>query len=115
MSIHGSLRTKGALTKHRNVLSRMERLKRLEDEGRWLEDKNSVLGLPKVKNIKLRAKKKAKEAAPEEGAALAPAIGAPPVPGAAAAPAAGAPAAKGAAPAPAAKAGPVAKSGSAKK
>ena len=86
MSIHSSLRTGGLLSKHRNVLSRAERLARLEEDGRWKEDRNSVLGLPKVKSIKPKAKKKAKKEEAADGAA-APAAGA-------AAPAAAAPAAK---------------------
>jgi len=92
MSIHKSLHTGGALVKHRNVLSRAERIKILEEAGRWHEENDSVLGLRKVKNIKTAAKKKAakKEAVP--GAA---------VPGAAA-PGAAAPGA----PAPAAEAKP---------
>ena len=79
MSVHKSLRTGGALVKHRNVLSRAERIKVLEEAGNWREERNSVLGLRKVKNIKIAAKKKAaakkEEAAPVAGAA--PAAGAP--------------------------------------
>ncbi len=90
MSIHRSLRTGSGLSKHRNVLSRNERIKRLEEEGRWVQDRNSVLGLPKVKNIKAAAKKKEKK----EEAAVA-GVGAEAAPGAA--PAAAAPAAKPAA------------------
>ncbi|MCZ7644016.1 MAG: small basic protein [Planctomycetota bacterium] len=60
MSIHRSLRTGGALSKHRNVLTRTERLAILQEDGRWTDSK-SVLGLPKVRNIKLKAKKKAKK------------------------------------------------------
>jgi small basic protein (TIGR04137 family) len=84
MSIHSSLRSKGALAKHRNVLSRVERIARLEEGGRWKEDTNLVIGLPKVRNIKVRTKKKAKDAVPAEGeaAAAAPTAGA--TPGAAA-------------------------------
>jgi small basic protein (TIGR04137 family) len=81
MSIHSSLRSKGALAKHRNVLSRAERIAKLEEAGKWREDANLVLGLVKVRNIKLRTKKKAKEEAPAEGeaaAATAPAAGAAP-------------------------------------
>lgn len=93
MSIHSSLRSKGALAKHRNVLSRVERIAKLEEAGRWKEDTNLVIGLAKVRNIKLRTKKKAKDEVPAEGEAAAPAAAAP----AAAAPAAAAkPAAKGA-------------------
>ncbi len=68
MSIHPSLKTGGGLSKHRNVLNRSERLERLEEEGKWKEEDNSVLGLPKVRNIKMKAKKKAKKEEGEEGA-----------------------------------------------
>ena len=53
MSIHGTFVTKGGFSKHRNVLSRAERIERLKGEDRWLLDKNSVFCLPKVRNIKL--------------------------------------------------------------
>ena len=74
MSIHKSLSSGDRLKKHRNVLTRDERIVRLEKEGRW-KDGESVLGLPKVRNIKVVARKKAKKkeqapavetAAPEE-------------------------------------------------
>ncbi len=64
MSIHKTLSGGGKLKKHRNVLTRDERVARLEKEGRWQEGE-SVLGLPKVRNIKIVArKKKKKEKAP---------------------------------------------------
>ncbi len=76
VSVHKSLRTGGSLAKHRNVLKRSERIKILEDGGNWREGQNSVLGLRKVKSIKVAAKKKAaKKEAAAEGAA-APAAGA---------------------------------------
>jgi len=90
MSIDRSLKLKGALVRHRNVLTRAERLKRLKEEEKWEEGK-SIFGLCKVANRKMAVKKKeAKGAAAAEGAA--PAEGAPAAKGAA-------PAAKGAAPA----------------
>ena len=93
MSIHKSLRTGGSLSKHRNVLTRAERIKILEEGGEWREGQNAVVGLRKVKSIKVGAKKKAAKKEGAEGAA--PAAGA-------AAPAGAAPGAKAAA-APAAK------------
>ncbi len=51
MSIDPSLKSKGALSRHRNVLSRNERIQILKEEDRW-EEGNSVLGLPKVANRK---------------------------------------------------------------
>ena len=85
MSIHSSLRTKGALAKHRNVLSRVERIAKLEEGGEWKEDENLVTGLRKVRNIKIRAKKKIKEEVPAEGEAAVPEVGAAPAADAAAA------------------------------
>jgi small basic protein (TIGR04137 family) len=61
MSIDRSLRLKDALVRHRNVLTRAERIAKLKDEERW-EDDSSVLGLPKVAHRKSHAgKKEAKE------------------------------------------------------
>jgi len=69
MSIHRTLSRGNELTRQRNVLTREERLARLEDEGRW-EDGESIFGLPKVLVVRARKKKKDKkeEAAAVEGA-----------------------------------------------
>ena len=56
MSIDRSLKVKGALSRHRNVLSRGERLAILKDEDRWQEG-DSVIGLPKVGHRKAGAGK----------------------------------------------------------
>jgi small basic protein (TIGR04137 family) len=100
MSIDSSLRLKDALVRHRNVLTRAERISKLKDEERWEED-SSVLGLPKVAHRKSHAgKKEAKEK--EAAEALAGAEGAPAAEAAAPAAAGKAPAAgaaKAAAPA----------------
>src|SRR5260221_5670406 len=96
MSIQKSLGTAGNLRRHRNVLTRSERLEAMKKEGRWKEGE-SIFNLPKMRNIMAKAKKKEKAAdaaAPAAGAAPAP--GAAPVAGAKGA-ASGA-AAKGAAP-----------------
>jgi len=61
MSIDRTLKIKGALTRHRNVLTRAERIEKLKDEERWSEQ-DSVLGLPKVIHRKSHAGRKAKEA-----------------------------------------------------
>ncbi len=58
MSIDKSLVTKGKLVRHRNVLTRPERVKFLTDEGLW-DEKKSVYGLPKVKTLKVKKKVKA--------------------------------------------------------
>jgi len=70
MSIDPSLKVRNALARHRNVLSRAERIAVLKDEERWSEG-DSLLGLPKVAHRKAGAGKKSKaaEAKTEEGAA----------------------------------------------
>jgi len=105
MSLDRSLKSHGALVRHRNVLTRAERLQKLVDEGRWKEEAG-VFGLPKVAHRKVATKKikaavaaapGAEGAAPADGAAepkpatAAAALKAP----AAKAPATKAPAAKG--------------------
>ncbi len=60
MSIDKSLVTKGKLARHRNVLTRAERIKFLLNENLW-EDGRSVFGLPKVKNLKMRKAAKAEK------------------------------------------------------
>lgn len=55
MSVDRSLKVKGALSRHRNVLSREERVKVLKDEERW-EDGDKVTGLPKVAHRKASVK-----------------------------------------------------------
>lgn len=108
MSIHKSLKAKGALTRHRNVLNRTERFQTLLTEGK-VDDDSSVYGLPKMRSIMAKAKAKVKaEAAPAAGAVpgapgAAPAAVAAPAAGAKGAPAAAA--GKVAAPAAAAKPG----------
>ena len=88
MSLHRSLKTKsGALNQHRNVLTRAERIAKLTQEERFSPEKNTALGLVKVRSIKVAAGKKPKKEAAAEGAAATPAAGAK---GAAAKPAAAA-------------------------
>lgn len=68
MSIHKSLKSGDALSRHRNVLTRVERIEKLESEKRWTED-TGVTGLPKVRSMKVVAgKKKKKKGAEEEEA-----------------------------------------------
>ncbi len=57
MSIDRSLRVKGALSRHRNVLSRAERVEVLKETDRF-EDGQSVLHLPKVGHRKAATGKK---------------------------------------------------------
>ena len=68
MSIDKSLVSRSLLVRHRNVLTRSERMKILTKDGLWQEE-SSVFGLPKVKTIKIRKKtKEAKEKTEEEAA-----------------------------------------------
>ncbi len=60
MSLDRSLKSKSSLSRHRNVLTRAERIEKLIDNGTWQEGK--VLGLPKVSNRKSSVGKKKKKA-----------------------------------------------------
>lgn len=93
MSMDPSLKSASALVRHRNVLTRGERLARLAEQGKW-DDGKSVFGLVKVGNRKLVVGGKVKKEAAEGDAAA---------PAAKGAKGAAAPAAKGAKGAPAAK------------
>lgn len=97
MSMDSSLRSGSGMGRHRNVLTRGERILKLKGDGKW-NDGDGVLHLPKVGNRKVSLGK-AKDEPAADGAAAVPAAGAK-----AAAPAAGAKAA-----APAAKAAPAKK------
>lgn len=66
MSIHSSFRSGGSAGKHRNVLSRLERLEKLAAAGRWNEAEQGLFGLPKVRSIKVAMKKKKKKTEEEE-------------------------------------------------
>ena len=59
MSRDKSLKTKGNLERHRNVLTRAERIERLKELGQWTDDM-TVIGLPKVLHRKVAVGKKTK-------------------------------------------------------
>ena len=67
MSIDKSLRRKNSLQRARNVLTRGERIKTLQNDERWVEGR-SPFGLPKVRVHRLVVKK-VKKVKEEEGAA----------------------------------------------
>jgi len=98
MSLDRSLRSAGHLTRHRNVLTRPERIAKLAEKSKFDPEHGDPLGLPKVANRKVAAGGKgAKKDAAAVAAGAAPAAGAAaPV---AAAPAADAKGAKGGKPA----------------
>ena len=101
MSMDTSLKSKSTLERHRNVLSRAERIAVLRENGMWTEGK--ATGLPKVSHRKAAVGKKdkaEKKVEGAEGAAAAPAAdakaaGAKPAAGAKSAAPAAKPAAKG--------------------
>ena len=95
MSLDRSLKSANALIRHRNVLTRDERLDKLKEEEKW-RDGMSVFGLPKVAHRKAALAKSEKAEVPADGTAPA-AAGAAPAAGAAATAAKGAAPAKGAA------------------
>ena len=77
MSIHPSLRTKkNASGAFRNVLKRHERVRHLMEQGTW-PDGRSMFGLPKVKQVKMKARKPTKGKEEAATSATTPA-GAPP-------------------------------------
>jgi small basic protein (TIGR04137 family) len=91
MTMDKSLQIRAGLVRSRSVLTRGERIARLQSSDRWQEGQ-SPFGLPKVRVYKISMKKKKKRKEEEEGAAAAEGAEAP-----AAAPAAKGAPAKGAA------------------
>ena len=61
MTIDKSLKVRAGAIRNRNVLTRAERLTKLQEAERWHEG-DSVMGMPKVRvqKISLKKKKKAK-------------------------------------------------------
>ena len=59
MTIDKSLKVRAGLVRARSVLTRAERIAKLQQADRWLEG-SSPMGLPKVRVIKLVLKKKKK-------------------------------------------------------
>ena len=67
MTIDKSLKVRRGATRNRSVLTRVERIARLQQADRWKEG-DSPLGLPKVRVRKLTMKKKKKKKDEAEGA-----------------------------------------------
>ena len=65
MSRDRSLKSTGMLKRHRNVLTRAERIEWLKDLGGWTEG-SSPIGLPKVAHRKVAVGKKSKAAPKQE-------------------------------------------------
>ena len=66
MTIDKSLQRKGRLARSRNVLTRPERIEKLQSDELWTENQ-SPFGLPKVRVFKVAVGKKKKKKAKEEG------------------------------------------------
>jgi small basic protein (TIGR04137 family) len=60
MTIDKSLKVKAGAVSNRSVLTRVERIEKLREAGRWTPEENSPLGIPKVRVRKLQMKKKKK-------------------------------------------------------
>ena len=65
MTIDKSLRIRAGAIRNRNVLTRAERLTKLQDAERWQEG-DPVLGMPKVRVQKISLKKKKKTKGKED-------------------------------------------------
>lgn len=85
MTMDRSLKDHGGLKGSRSVLTRAERITKMQEESRFDPEKDSPFGLPKMRVRTSRAGSKAKK---EEAPAVEGAEGAPAAEGAAAAPAA---------------------------
>lgn len=70
MTIDKSLKVRRGLMKNRSVLTRNERITQLAAADRWKEG-DPVLGLPKVRVVKISLKKKKKAKKEDEGDASA--------------------------------------------
>ena len=86
MSQHSSLKFSSVGVKHRNVLKRYERIKKLKEISEKWEERKSAFGLPKIKSLKIKVRKTKSEkaedkaAAPGETAPQAPQVAVPPKP-----------------------------------
>ena len=67
MSLDKSLKSASTLGRHRNVLTRAERIEQLQETGLWTEESRPI-GLPKVAHRMVAVGKKVKEEKKDEGA-----------------------------------------------
>ena len=65
MTIDKSLKVKKGGVANKSVMTRVERINRLKEIGKW-EDGNAILGMPKVRVVKISMKKKKKEKKEDE-------------------------------------------------
>ena len=71
MSVDKSLKSADSLVRHRNVLTRAERIERMKEEGKWT-DESTAIGMPKTghRKVSVGKKDKATEETTEETAAV---------------------------------------------
>lgn len=75
MSLDRSLKISSSMGRHRNVLTRAERVAKLTEYGKFDTAAGNPVGLPKVGNRKVSAGAKPKKEATEGDAAAKPAAG----------------------------------------
>ncbi|MGB1124163.1 MAG: small basic protein [Phycisphaeraceae bacterium] len=68
MSLDSSLKVGGGLAGHRNVLTRAERIAKLQELGEFKDEESNALGLRKVGNRKVVAGGKSKKKKKDEEA-----------------------------------------------
>lgn len=68
MSLDSSLKVGGGLAGHRNVLTRAERIAKLQELGEFKDEESNALGLRKVGNRKVVAGGKSKKKKKDEDA-----------------------------------------------
>ena len=85
MSQHTSLKVSSVGAKHRNVLKRHERIKKMKEMEKW-DDRKTALGLPKIKSQKIKVRKTKAEKTEEKAATPAAGAAAPAAPAGAAKP-----------------------------
>lgn len=69
MTMDRSLKNSGGLKGSRSVLTRDERIAKMVEEGNFDEEKDSPLGLPKLRVAQSRAGSKSRKEAPADAAA----------------------------------------------
>ncbi len=65
MSLDKSLKSKNTLARHRNVLTRAERVEAMKETGLWSEE-SSAIGMPKYGHRKVSLGKKTKKKGEEK-------------------------------------------------
>jgi small basic protein (TIGR04137 family) len=63
--MHASLKRAGGFGGQKSIMTRTDRIKWLKEKGKWTEE-SDVLGLPKIKVIKMKSGKKEKVAKDEK-------------------------------------------------